>query len=353
MQDFSSKLIFWNDQYNRRLMPWKNEKDPYRVWISEIILQQTRVEQGWNYYLRFISEFPSIEKLANAKEEDVYKLWEGLGYYSRCRNLIFSARYIMQNLNGKFPTDYEGILKLKGIGPYTAAAIGSFCYNLPYPVVDGNVSRVLARYFKIEEPVDTAKGKNLIYKLALQLIRDADPATFNQAIMDFGATICKPAQPLCNICTFNKTCLAFIARKADHLPVKLKQPHKKERWIHYFVFKHADKILIRKRSAKDIWQNLFEFYFYETPAKQDWNKKAIKNLLKSLKIEANKYSIQKGTPQQLTHRIINGSFITIEIISYDDNSFPDEYFWHPQQKLADLPFPKYIHQNYFSLPVTA
>ena len=196
-------------------MPWKGEKDPYRIWLSEIILQQTRVEQGLSYYNNFIRTFPDIHKLAKAQDTTIFKLWEGLGYYTRCRNLIATARYISKELKGKFPSSYEDILALKGIGPYTAAAISSFAFNLPHAVVDGNVFRVLARIFGIDIPVDSAAGKNFFTILANELLDAKQPGLFNQAIMDFGAVQCKPAAPLCTTCVFKKTCAAFLQNKIN------------------------------------------------------------------------------------------------------------------------------------------
>ena len=186
---FTQQLMLWDNQENNRKMPWKGEKDPYKIWLSEVILQQTRVEQGLDYYNKFIETFPTIGLLANAKDESVFKLWEGLGYYSRCRNLLFTARYIAFELGGQFPNNYDAILNLKGVGPYTAAAISSFAYEQPYAVVDGNVFRVIARYFGIEKPTDTNEGKELFAALANKLLDKTQPGKYNQAIMDFGATI--------------------------------------------------------------------------------------------------------------------------------------------------------------------
>ena len=202
--DFTNKLLQWNKRENIRSMPWKGEKDPYKIWISEIILQQTRVQQGVAYYNRFIKAWPTIKSLAKATEQEVYKLWEGLGYYSRCRNLIASAKYINDELGARFPEKYEDILSLKGIGDYTAAAIASFAFNQPYAVVDGNVFRVLARFFGIKTPVDTTEGKKLFRKLANELIDKKNPGEYNQAIMDFGAVVCKPVLPKCNECPLQK-----------------------------------------------------------------------------------------------------------------------------------------------------
>ncbi|MDQ6903844.1 MAG: A/G-specific adenine glycosylase, partial [Bacteroidota bacterium] len=201
-------------------MPWKGEKDPYKIWVSEIILQQTRVQQGLGYYNRFIEKWPNVESLAAAPKQEVYKMWEGLGYYSRCNNLIASAKYIVDQLDGKFPDNFEELLLMKGVGTYTAAAIASFAFNLPHAVVDGNVFRVLARFFGIKIPVDTTEGKKFFTSLAGDLLDKNDPANYNQALMDFGATICKPALPLCDACPLQKECVAYKKDLINVLPVK-------------------------------------------------------------------------------------------------------------------------------------
>src|SRR5258705_4088207 len=225
--NFSRILMAWNRKKNKREMPWKGEKDPYKIWLSEIILQQTRVEQGLKYYENFIMAFPTIEKLAKAKEERVYKLWEGLGYYSRCKNLMITARNIVNNYNGKFPDDYEQIIKLKGIGPYTASAIASFAFDQPFAVVDGNVFRVLARVFGIKKAIDLPDGKRHFNDLAGRLLDKKNPGIYNQAIMDFGATVCKPI-PNCTHCPFNKVCKARLNDSIEELPIKLKKLSVKE-----------------------------------------------------------------------------------------------------------------------------
>ena len=220
---FTKTLMNWNKAYNVRKMPWKGQKDPYKIWLSEIILQQTRVEQGLAYYNRFIDRYPSVINLANAKDEEVFKLWEGLGYYTRCKNLLSTARYIAFELGGIFPNNYEELLQLKGVGPYTAAAIASFSYNLPYAVVDGNVFRVIARYFGIDKPIDTTAGKYFFTELANQLLPPKEAGLYNQAIMDFGATICKPALPSCTTCKLHKTCAAIELGRVNILPIKTRQ----------------------------------------------------------------------------------------------------------------------------------
>lgn len=224
---FCRKLMNWNSESNRRPMPWKGEKDPYKIWLSEIILQQTRVEQGIKYYQAFINEFPSIHQLANAADEKVYKLWEGLGYYNRCKNLLRTARKISNEFNGIFPASYEEIMKLSGVGPYTAAAISSFAYNEPKAVVDGNVQRVIARYFGITTPVDTNKGKLFYRQLADGLLDKKNAGLYNQAIMDFGATICKPRNPLCEACAQQRDCVAFNKGFVSQIPVKEKALQKR------------------------------------------------------------------------------------------------------------------------------
>ena len=258
---FTRGLLQWNKQENKRQMPWKGEKDPYRIWLSEIILQQTRVEQGWKYYNHFIEHFPTVHHLAKAPPQQVFKLWEGLGYYTRCTNLMAAAHYISNDLNGIFPNNYDGILKLKGIGPYTAAAIAS------YAVVDGNVYRVLSRVFDVEIPIDSTEGKIFFSALANKLLPVKKAGEYNQAIMDFGATICKP-QPECAQCFFQKNCSAYLQNKQLALPVKEKKTAVKERWFHYIILKNGDHFAIHQRSAKDIWQHLFEFLLIEAGKKE-------------------------------------------------------------------------------------
>lgn len=339
---FTTKLLEWNKKSNQRIMPWKGEKDPYRIWLSEIILQQTRVEQGWDYYLKFIEHFPTVADLATAPETKVFKLWEGLGYYSRCRNLIATAKIIFNELGGQFPTDYNGILALKGIGPYTASAIASFAFNLPYAVVDGNVQRVIARFLGIDMPIDSTKGKVLFAALANELLDKKNPGIYNQAIMDFGATICKPQTPLCNNCVLNKKCVAFNENKVELLPVKEKKIVKKNRWFYYIVFNFKNKLYVRQRTAKDIWQHLHEFYLLESD--------------KALTIEALKedarlqlFFKQKGTiiqfvskeyRQQLTHQTLHGRFIEVQLPA--PPRLGTEFKAISHEELNHLAFPKFI-----------
>jgi len=315
LSKFPALLLQWNSHKNTRKMPWKGEKDPYKIWLSEIILQQTRVDQGLKYYEKFIVAFPDINKLAAAKDEKIYKFWEGLGYYSRCKNLIETARFISKKLNGKFPDKFEEILSLKGVGNYTASAIASFAYNLPYAVVDGNVFRVLSRVFGIKKPIDSTKGKKFFSELALELLDKKQPGIYNQALMDFGAVICKPQNPLCDNCVLKDHCFAYKKGFVNKLPVKEKEIKITTRWFNYLVIGYNDKIYIRKRIGNDIWKNLHEFILIETNADV-----AAKRLLaraeKEKTLKKDSYKVVSISPlysQQLSHQKINGRFIQIAI----------------------------------------
>ena len=261
---FSKTLINWYS-INKRELPWRLTKDPYCIWLSEIILQQTQVVQGLPYYSRFVEEFPSVFHLANAEESHVLKLWQGLGYYSRARNLHATAKYIANELNGIFPNTYKGLLKLKGIGDYTASAIASICFNRVEAVVDGNVYRVLSRYFGIDTPINSSKGIKDFKELAQTLIDKKKPAEFNQAIMEFGATQCKPQSPNCSICPFNNNCVAYSENRIGNLPVKIKSAKAKKKYFNFLVFiDNEGKTLLEQREGKGIWQNLYQFPLIET-----------------------------------------------------------------------------------------
>jgi A/G-specific adenine glycosylase len=309
MQSFSKKITEWYNPTSRNL-PWKKTKDAYKIWLSEIILQQTRVEQGTPYYLAFIKKYPTVKKLANAPLDDVLKLWEGLGYYSRARNLHFAANQIMQFHNGKFPESHTEILQLKGIGNYTAAAISSFAYNLPHAVLDGNVYRVLSRIFGIETPIDSTIGKSIFQKLADDLLDKKNPSTFNQAIMDFGAILCKPQNPMCENCPFSSECKALQLNKINLLPIKSKKLIKTERHFHYFVMYDDEYIYIKQRSENDIWKGLFEF-----PVEEVIGQWSIANSMFFRKI--NHLPSTSSQPltykQTLSHQYIHGYFYEIQM----------------------------------------
>jgi A/G-specific adenine glycosylase len=258
-------IIPWYLKHKRDL-PWRNTKDPYMIWLSEVILQQTRVEQGLPYYLKFAQNYPTVKKLAAAKDDEVMKLWQGLGYYNRAKNMLRTARIVVDEYKGKFPETHDKLIELKGIGPYTAAAIASFAFNEPKAVVDGNVYRVLARVFNIDEPINGPKGQKIFRELAQEIIDQEHPAEYNQAIMELGATVCTPKQPKCGECVLRLQCEAYKQKTIASLPVKLKKDKPKERFLHFFFIEQNGKTYIRQRSGERIWHNLFEPLFVETAA---------------------------------------------------------------------------------------
>lgn len=325
-------------------MPWKQEKDPYKIWISEVILQQTRVDQGLHYYNRFISAYPGVHDLAKAPEQEIFKLWEGLGYYNRCKSLITTAKRISGQMEGRFPDNYDDIRSLKGIGPYTAAAIASFAFNLPYAVVDGNVIRVLSRYFGISTPSSSSDGKNLYTQLAAGLLDKKQPGIFNQAIMDFGAVICKPRLPLCPICVQKKDCQALKHGWVNDLPVKDKSAKRKTRWFYYFLIEYNNRFYVRKRSRSDIWENLYEFVLKENDKPLPCNDAAamqmeLEDIVGNKQIELKQ--ISKEYRQHLTHQTIAGRFIMAK--TTEPAAIPGGYEALPGKDLIRYPFPKFIN----------
>lgn len=262
--DFRNRLIDWY-LINKRDLPWRQHKDPYAIWLSEIILQQTRVAQGWAYYEKFLSQFPTIFDLATATEQEVIKCWQGLGYYSRARNLHKAARIVVNDLQDVFPNTYSNLIKLPGVGDYTASAIASICFGEKTPVVDGNVYRFLARYFGIHTPINTSAGAKEFKQLSFELIDPNDPATFNQAVMEFGALQCKPQNPDCRVCPFQSSCVAFEQNIVTMLPVKINKTKIKKRFFNYLVFlgDQSDTLLMQ-RKGKGIWENLYEFPLLES-----------------------------------------------------------------------------------------
>jgi A/G-specific adenine glycosylase len=325
-------------------MPWKGEKDPYKIWLSEIILQQTRVEQGWAYYERFLKAWPTVLELARAPRQKVFKLWEGLGYYNRCRNLIDTAKTVATTYKGQFPASYEAILGLKGVGPYTASAIASFAFGLPHAVVDGNVERVLSRYFGISTPVDNSAGKKLYASLAASLLYKPDPGPYNQAIMDLGAVICKPRNPLCSACPLRKECQAFAHNWTAILPVKEKSKEKRQRWFYYFILANDDgKVLIRQRKGKDIWEGLYEFVLWETDRPLSEKKLAAAAFANEL-LEGRSLTVRhisKIVRQELSHQTIQGQFIIGSLGG--PRAALKGYRLVSQQKIAAYAFPGFIN----------
>jgi len=312
---FTDKLFEWFKIY-QRILPWRNIHDPYRIWISEIILQQTRVNQGLDYYNRFIERFPDIHSLAVAEEQEVLKYWQGLGYYSRARNLHATARNIETNFGGRFPESYEAILSLKGIGEYTAAAIVSFAFNAPYPVVDGNVFRFLSRFFAVDEPIDTAKGKKCFTELAGQIMDRSQAGLFNQAIMEFGALQCIPASPDCSVCPFETQCSARASGKVNDFPVKRNKAKIKTLYLYYFHIHSENHIYLKKRKEKGIWQNLYEFPLIESEIPLEWNDLIAKDDFNALfpSVEPAHFRlVLKNQKHILTHRILFANFYEVTI----------------------------------------
>jgi A/G-specific adenine glycosylase len=313
--DFSNLLINWY-LVNKRDLPWRNTKDPYKIWLSEIILQQTRVAQGTPYYLSFIDKFPSVDKLALADENEVLRLWQGLGYYSRARNLHACAKHIHHQLNNIFPNNYKDLLKQKGIGPYTAAAIASFAFKEPVAVVDGNVMRVISRFFGFYEDISESSSQSKIREVCNGLISEDNPDLFNQAIMEFGAMHCKPSQPLCNTCPFAGGCFAFANQAQKELPVKIKKGRVKTRYFHYLVWQQGNQIFMNKRAKGDIWEGLFDLPLIETKERMDLE--ILKNYVNSDELFKNSIIFIADMPELkhvLSHQVIYAKFFLVEIKS--------------------------------------
>lgn len=292
-QEFSKILRDWYRK-NGRELPWRGTQNPYLIWLSEIILQQTRVDQGLPYFLRFSETFPTVKDLANAPEDQVLRLWQGLGYYSRARNLHAAARQVCDTFGGHFPADYPLLRSLKGVGDYTAAAIASFAFGLPHAVVDGNVFRFLSRFTGDATPIDSTAGKKRFAALAQELLDPAHAAEHNQAIMEFGALHCRPVQPRCETCPFQFACGALIANTVNQLPVKEKKQKVRDRWLHYFFVTDGEHTLLRKRENKDIWQGLYEF-----PLAEPAGAEGAAAVLRKLGIQAQRARITETV--QLTH----------------------------------------------------
>ncbi|HLP20336.1 MAG TPA: A/G-specific adenine glycosylase [Chitinophagales bacterium] len=339
---FTRLLLTWNKEKNTRQMPWKGEKNPYYIWLSEIILQQTRVEQGLPYFVRFKTKYPTVKQLALAKEDEVMKLWQGLGYYSRARNLHETAKNIHQNFKGIFPNTFDELVKLKGVGDYTASAIASFAFDEKKAVVDGNVIRVLSRVFGIETPFDTTAGKKQFAQLAQELIDDNEPGAYNQAIMDFGAVVCTPQSPKCDTCLLNKICFARQHGLVNELPYREKRTKILPRYFTYLYIKSKNELVIEKRTGNDIWKNLYQLPLVETakPIKKDFHK-LLAGAIGTKEFEIKSYS--KEIAQLLSHRKIHFRFVEIELADF--KSFNPE--GSQKVKLKDLnryAFPKTIHE---------
>ena len=339
---FSEEIIGWYLE-NKRDLPWRDTNDPYRIWVSEIILQQTRVAQGYDYYLRFISKFPTVKALADASEDEVLKCWQGLGYYSRARNMHAAAK----QMNGVFPTTYEGVLALKGVGEYTAAAICSFAYKMVYPAIDGNVYRVLSRCFGIDEPIDSAAGKRLFKELSDELIDKNQPDIYNQGTMEFGALHCTPKSPDCLFCPFSSHCVALSEGTINLLPVKKSKVKVRNRFFNYFyiITNDTQTVLLHKRVKQDIWQNLYEFPLIETTKAKTIEQLMKEELFKDWFGNLNGVEITpviEGVKHVLSHQIILANFY---IVRLNQNSLLSNLFLEiKKSELEEYPVSRLIHE---------
>ncbi len=324
LMEFANTIISWF-QENGRALPWRETKDPYAIWLSEIILQQTRIAQGWEYWERFMAQYPKVEDLAAASEDEVLRLWQGLGYYSRARNLHAAAKQIVAL--GKFPDTLEDIKALKGVGDYTAAAIGSFAFDIPAAVVDGNVYRVLSRYFGIDTPINSTQGKKEFAALAQSLIPASDAAAYNQGMMDFGAIQCTPQSPRCLLCPLAETCVALREGRVEDLPVKLKTLKVQTRRLAYIYIRCNGEIAIHRRGEGDIWQGLWEPYnVSDLPALPTFDAPLV---LKA-----------KDVKHVLTHRILLADFYLLETKMRP--LLPDDYIWIKESEISEYGIPRLI-----------
>ena len=337
LKNFSNDIINWYKE-NRRNLPWRQTKDPYCIWLSEVILQQTRVNQGLPYYLKFIEAFPTVKDLADADENTVLRLWQGLGYYSRARNLHRCAKVVAEKYNGRFPSSYEELIQLPGIGSYTAAAIASIAFDRKVAVVDGNVYRVLARIFGISTDISSTEGKKHFSELANELVTDLLPGDHNQAVMEFGAMHCTPLSPRCDTCVFGKKCVALSRDIVAQLPVKEKKITRRTRYFYYFIFRDGNKIAMKKRTGKDIWNGLYEFYLVES-AEEKKLTQVVKNDPLLAPLEWNDAGSIKHilTHQNLEIRFFEG-FVDKKYLTKIEKGFGDGSFVS-LNKAEDLPKP--------------
>ena len=336
-------LINWYAE-NRRDLPWRHDPTPYLVWLSEVILQQTRVNQGMDYYLRFVERWPTVSDLAKASEEEVLKMWQGLGYYSRARNLHKCARQVVEQHGGQFPADFEQLKQLQGIGNYTAAAIASIAFNLPYAVVDGNVYRVLARLYDIDTPININEGQTLFARLADELLNREQPGLHNQAMMEFGALHCTPKNPNCLLCPLQAQCLAFAHQTVMQRPVKLQKVKVTTRYFNYLVIRIKDSVYLHKRSGNDIWRNLYDFPCIESEQPLSVEEVVATEQFQQL-IENKPFTIVKASPiftHKLTHRTIQAQFIEIKLEKKLLRIETKDLFLTPEMDLGTFPIPRLI-----------
>ena len=340
---FANQIINWY-QYHKRDLPWRHTKDPYKIWLSEIILQQTRVVQGLPYYEKFVMQYPTVFDLAAASETEVLRLWQGLGYYSRARNLHACAKMVVEQYDGQFPDTYEQLLKLKGIGKYTAAAIASFAFDRPSAVVDGNVYRVLSRVFGIDDDIASTKGAKVFEQKAHELISQDSPADYNQGIMEFGAIQCSPATPACGLCPISLECYAYNHNAQSRLPVKTKKVKVRERHFYYIVFLHEGRYYMKERGPKDVWQGLYDFHLIEKQQATDLQE-VLAELPSGLKSRATVVDESKVYKHILTHQRIFAKFCLIELTGKEDLGALPGLSPFNKAEVAALPKPILI-QNY-------
>lgn len=338
----SNVLTRWYDS-NRRELPWRDTSDAYVIWVSEVILQQTRVEQGYDYFSRFVEKFPTVKSLANADESEVLKLWQGLGYYSRARNMHATARIIDAEFGGVFPSKYRDVLALKGIGEYTAAAIVSFAYNQPYAVVDGNVYRVLSRLFAIDTPINTVKGKKEFAELAQALLDDENPGLHNQAIMEFGALQCVPSSPNCLECPLSSLCMSHAKGEEKMYPVKEKKQSVRDRYLYYFDIRCNEDMFLKKRVEKDIWQNLYELPMIEKEKSCKFEELQTEEKFQCLFASAKNIRIRHilEVKHVLSHQRIYASFYLVEV---DDISLNGSFLRVKKINVDDYPVSRLVHK---------
>lgn len=339
---FSDRLIEWYD-VNKRDLPWRNTKNPYLIWVSEIILQQTRVDQGTEYYKKFIEKFPDISELAGASEQEVLSLWQGLGYYSRARNMHSAAKEIIKT-TGAFPDTYNEILAMKGVGPYTAAAISSFAFDLPHPVIDGNVNRLIARLFGLDAPVNSTEVKKEIERQANKLFDPKQAAIHNQAMMEFGALHCTPSSPKCHTCPFNQECQAQLMGKTNEIPVKGKKTLKTRRYFNYLVFRNKNSIILNKRTENDIWKNMYDFPLIDSKSENE----DVSSMLKENgeDYHANFIGKSEWVKHLLSHQDIYARFWEYDI-DKPELILRNNWKLVSMDKLSSYPFPKLI-ENYLN-----
>ena len=339
--EFSRILIRWYHRHHRDL-PWRHTSDPYKIWLSEIILQQTRVVQGLPYYLRFVEQYPTVFDLAQADEQEVLRLWQGLGYYSRARNMHRTARQVVDEYSGGFPPTYALLLQLKGVGQYTAAAIASFAFGEVVPAVDGNVYRVLARIFGIKTDILSSSAKKEFTEVARQLIPADDPATFNQAMIEFGAIHCQPIAPDCLLCPFNAMCYAFQHGTQNKLPVKSKKAKVRDRYLNYLVLEKDGQLAMRQRTGKDVWQGLYDFYLVESPHSVDeiaeltGHEPDVAGWVKDASLELP----QKTYVHLLSHQKLHVRFWRIRMNEVTGmGELPENFAFYGETEIEDLPKP--------------